>query len=88
MGCKGICQKYKAIRDVKGRYLVGQKRCQICEIFLSFEGLKCPCCSYKLRTKPRKSRFKAKIRNETHTNSERQPKIMEIINGEIVLKDA
>jgi hypothetical protein len=45
-----------------GRYANGQKRCQICEIFLKWEGLWCPCCGYRLRTKPRNLKYKAKLR--------------------------
>lgn len=45
-----------------GRYLGGQKRCQICEIFLGWDGLWCPCCGYRLRTRPRNSKFKAELR--------------------------
>ncbi|NWG37858.1 MAG: hypothetical protein HXY31_09650, partial [Nitrososphaera sp.] len=40
----------------------GQKRCQICEIFIKWDGLWCPCCGYRLRTKPRNLKYKAKLR--------------------------
>ena len=36
--------------------------CQICEIFIKWEGLWCPCCGYRLRTKPRNLKYKAKLR--------------------------
>ena len=44
--CKGICIEYKAI-GYKGRhrYDDGQKRCPICEEFLKYLGVRCPCCS-------------------------------------------
>ncbi|MGB6590541.1 MAG: hypothetical protein WBE68_03440 [Candidatus Nitrosopolaris sp.] len=45
-----------------GRYSTGQKRCQVCEIFLKWDGLWCPCCGYRLRTSPRNSKFKAELR--------------------------
>ena len=45
-----------------GRYSIGQKRCQVCEIFLKWDGLWCPCCGYRLRTNPRNSKFKAELR--------------------------
>ncbi|PWU79850.1 MAG: hypothetical protein DLM72_15255 [Candidatus Nitrosopolaris wilkensis] len=64
MTCIGICTRYKAIRPatVGGlRYSMGQKRCQICEIFLYVEGLYCPCCKYRLRTKPRLSKARLKL---------------------------
>jgi len=54
MTCKGICIRHKAPRPAIGnRYSTGQKRCQVCEIFLKWDGLWCPCCGYRLRTKPR-----------------------------------
>jgi hypothetical protein len=63
MTCKGICSRHKAHKPVgMGRYANGQKRCQICEIFLKWEGLWCPCCGYRLRTKPRNLKYKAKLR--------------------------
>ena len=63
MTCKGICTRYKAQKPVgTGRYASGQRRCQICEIFINWEGLWCPCCGYRLRTKPRNLKYKAKLR--------------------------
>ena len=60
MTCKGICSRYKAQKPVgTGRYASGQRRCQICEIFINWEGLWCPCCGYRLRTKPRNLKYKA-----------------------------
>lgn len=56
MSCIGICIRYKALRpnvNNGSRYIVGQKRCQICDIFLNYDGLQCPCCHYRLRLKPR-----------------------------------
>ena len=62
--CKGECEKYKAIRNkgkyTQGRYSAGQKRCQSCSIYLWWDGLYCPCCNIRLRTKPRNRVFKAK----------------------------
>ena len=63
MVCKGICVRHKAIKPVGiGRYSTGQKRCQMCEIFIKWDGLWCPCCGYRLRTRPRNSKFKAELR--------------------------
>ena len=60
MGCKGICKRYKAQKQVgSGRYANGQKRCQICELFIIWDRPWCPCCGYKLRTRPRNLRLKA-----------------------------
>ncbi|MGA9151880.1 MAG: hypothetical protein WBZ36_14980 [Candidatus Nitrosopolaris sp.] len=62
MVCKGICIRHKALKPVgKGRYSTGQKRCQICETFLKWDGLWCPCCGYRLRTRPRNLKYKAKL---------------------------
>ena len=63
MTCKGICILYKAQKPLhSGRYAMGQKRCQICELFIRWDGLSCPCCGYKLRTKPRNLKYKAKLK--------------------------
>ena len=54
MVCKGICSRHKAIRPSTGQcYLIGQKCCQVCQIFMDWEGIFCPCCGYKLRVTPR-----------------------------------
>ena len=52
-----------------GRYASGQRRCQICEIFIKWEGLWCPCCGYRLRTKPRNLKYKAKLRARVEADS-------------------
>ena len=39
------------------RYALGQKRCQVCQVWLDYDGMRCPCCSNKLRCKPRKDKF-------------------------------
>ena len=71
MTCKGICIRHKAQKPVgSGRYASGQKRCQICEIFIKWDGLWCPCCGYRLRTKPRNLKYKAKLRARTRKQNE------------------
>jgi hypothetical protein len=63
MTCKGICMRHKVQKPVSsGRYSSGQKRCQICELFIKWDGLWCPCCGYRLRTRPRNLKYKAKLR--------------------------
>ena len=65
MTCKGICTRYKAKKPSGiGRYASGQRRCQICEIFIKWEGNWCPCCGYRLRTKPRNLKYKAILREQ------------------------
>ena len=49
MACKGICVQYKTTT----RYVQNHKRCRICDIFIRWEGSRCPCCSFALRTKAR-----------------------------------
>lgn len=63
MTCKGICQRHKASRPKTGkRYLMGQKHCQGCEIFIDWQGIWCPCWGYRLRGNPRHSKFKLILR--------------------------
>ncbi len=63
MTCKGICIRHKAKKPLTGsRYGNGQKRCQICDIFMETPAIFCICCGYKMRTMPRSKKFKAKIR--------------------------
>jgi hypothetical protein len=60
-----ICNRHKAVKPRGiGRYVSGQKRCQICQIFIKWDGFWCPCCGYRLRTRPRNLRFRIKFRNE------------------------
>jgi len=75
MTCKGICTRYKAQKPVgTGRYASGQRRCQICEIFIKWEGLWCPCCGYRLRTKPRNLKYKAKLRARVEADAKIEAK--------------
>ena len=68
MTCKSICVRHKARKPVGfGRYAMGQKRCQICEIFIEWPGIWCPCCGYRLRSKPRNLKFKAQLRASKKT---------------------
>jgi hypothetical protein len=66
MVCKGICMRHKAQKPVgMGRYAAGQRRCQICQMFIKWEGLRCPCCGYRLRTKPRNLKYRVKLRQRS-----------------------
>ena len=59
MVCKGICHRYKAKWYAREyRYANGQKRCNVCEIFLNWTGISCPCCGMMLRTRPRSIKVK------------------------------
>ena len=54
MTCRGICERHRA---EKNRYADKTKRCTSCNVYLSYDGVKCPCCSTQLRSK-RKSKFR------------------------------
>jgi hypothetical protein len=64
MSCKGICNRHRASRPAAsyGRYATGQKRCQICAIYMEWDGTWCPCCGCKVRTRPRNSKAKQKLK--------------------------
>ncbi len=60
--CNCICKQFEAKKPLQGtRYGQGQKRCQMCEIWLDYEGVRCPCCHYRLRTKSRLTRCKPDV---------------------------
>lgn len=59
MVCRNVCDNIKAKKpNGTSRYLVGQKRCQTCCVFLKYDGLYCPCCNMRLRTKSRYIKLK------------------------------
>jgi len=64
MACSGICLQYKATKSFEGntRYALGQKRCNACDVFMDWEGIRCPCCRGMLRTKPRSTKGKEELR--------------------------
>jgi uncharacterized paraquat-inducible protein A len=69
MSCKGKCGLWQATKPkgkqhntTVGRYSLGQKRCQICDIFINYnDGVYCPCCSSKLRLRPRSNENRRKM---------------------------
>lgn len=72
VSCKGICHRYKAKRiEFCGRYSEGQKRCQICEMYMFWKGLRCPCCKQRLRSTPRTPKSKSKYRQIMMTGQRR-----------------
>jgi len=87
MTCKGICIRHKAQKPVgSGRYASGQKRCQICEIFIKWDGLWCPCCGYRLRTKPRNLKYKAKLRAREEIKRAQQSRVLFIQHMQVAKK--
>ena len=87
MTCKGICIRHKAQKPVgSGRYASGQKRCQICEIFIKWDGLWCPCCGYRLRTKPRNLKYKAKLRAREEIKRAQQSRVLFLQHMQVAKK--
>ena len=72
MPCKGICIRYRA----SGRYATGNKRCHQCNLFIKWNGLVCPCCECRLRTRPRHSKFKAKLREQKRVEQAKEAEIL------------
>jgi hypothetical protein len=75
--CKKICLQYAAKKPTNsGRYNAGQKRCQICEIYMTVEGtldekgIYCKCCHYRVRGKPRNKMYKEILRNKQNSITE------------------
>ena len=83
MSCKGICIRHKAASN---NYANGQKRCQICEMFIKWDGLSCPCCGCRLRNGPRSFKFKAKLR--ILKQIERQKQKAQMINSSNIVLHA
>jgi hypothetical protein len=76
MTCKGICIRHRAQKPASyfGRYATGQKRCQVCSIFMKWDGAWCPCCGCRVRTKPRNSKFKQKLKITRKVHNENKNK--------------
>lgn len=73
MVCKGICIRYKGNRPQSGlRYITGQKRCQTCEIYLTWRDIWCPCCRCRLRNGPRNSKNKLEFRRREKQNNNKK----------------
>jgi len=70
-GCRDLCLRYKK----SPRFDSGNSRyCQNCELFLEYDGFICPCCSSKLRHKPRTAR---RARSYYERNPDKMPKRIE-----------
>ena len=86
MVCKGVCIRHKASGPISyGRYATGQKRCQICEIFIKWDGIFCPCCGCRLRIGPRlfKDKTKLRIREKQKENQTKKSQMKN--NSNIIL---
>lgn len=60
--CVGKCNEFQVSKPQHGkRYEVGQKRCQMCERWVMYEGIWCPCCHHRLRTSPKCKRSEKSV---------------------------
>jgi hypothetical protein len=63
MSCKGICIRHKVKKKFGGGwYDLGAKRCSVCNIFIKWDEIRCPCCNNVLRTQPNTGKDKEKLR--------------------------
>jgi len=64
MYCKSLCLIYIDYKtgETLSYYIQGYKLCKECEIFLDWNGKRCPCCNTVLRCKPHNSLSKQKLR--------------------------
>jgi hypothetical protein len=76
MTCKGICERYRT--SIKIPYPM-KKRCQICDIFIKWDGYKCPCCNYHLRCRSHSGR--------KSVSQERNVKILDVVDGKLVARE-
>ncbi len=59
MGCVNLCQNSKFLGKYKTRrryQFDNTKRCTKCDIFIRWDGVRCPCCNNILSSRPRESR--------------------------------
>ena len=77
--CKNYCQeqelkeKYHVMKSL-GRFshdyrFQSHKRCSVCEVFMIFDGILCPCCRNRFRIHPRNKKKYPWLEQET-TNIE------------------
>jgi hypothetical protein len=64
---------------------MGQKRCHICEIFIKWDGLWCLCCGYRLRTKLRNLKYKAKLRARNKVQSDKEDRLLKKLSLVMVI---
>jgi hypothetical protein len=78
MTCKGICIRHQAVRPLDGyRDSNGQKRCRVCDLFIKWDGVKCPCCGMTLSTRLH-SRSK-KMPDMTHRSKVNESSMQDMI---------
>lgn len=74
MACKGLCDRLKTKKPFTGRYIAGQKRCGVCDIFFETKLKLCPCCHSILRTRPKLSWAKSRLRRTVIRDKEEKIK--------------
>jgi len=68
--CTGLCERLKSISVRNSlRYSTGQKRCSLCAHYFYTKNPRCPCCTTRLRVRPRSK----KTRNENCKNMSQVP---------------
>lgn len=56
ISCKGMCKRYLNKRNGRKELYYSKWencRCSVCDEYLKWDGVYCPCCGYKLRRRPR-----------------------------------
>ncbi|MBS1268991.1 MAG: hypothetical protein MAG458_01727 [Nitrosopumilus sp.] len=59
MACREICKQFKTRKLGISKYF-NAKRCTKCCVYMKYEGVFCPCCNIRLRSKPRSSKARQK----------------------------
>ncbi|MDH3488504.1 MAG: hypothetical protein OEL82_10760 [Nitrosopumilus sp.] len=60
--CVGKCKEFEVQRSNMGkRYELGHKRCQMCDQWILYDGVWCPCCHNRLRARPRCKKYKTEV---------------------------
>ena len=62
MNCKGHCKRFESKKGGKySLYAQNFKRCSECDIYIKYDGNRCPCCKYPLRNKRRSTTNKLSL---------------------------
>ena len=82
MVCTGICIRHRAQRpaDPFSRYATEQKRCQMYSVYIRWDVLWCPCCGFRVRTRPRNSKFKQMKNNVIYSFTEKMILMLTVVS--------
>ena len=67
MICRNIickAEQYQPKKKVRGAAAQGYRRCSVCEIFLKYQGVYCPCCSNRMRVTPNNNKARQRVREK------------------------